>query len=162
MATGNVVRIFLHFNWTTKYREPLITSEMEKIIRDVAFEQAAHLGCYVIAVDGTEDHRHLLIASPATVTASDIKKRVKGGSSHMINELGFQDTTGRAFRWQNKYAVFSVSDWAVNRVKKYIERQKKHHKSNTLIANLEVQEEDLELEDLEGEAGKETESPAVD
>jgi len=140
----------------------MATGNMELIIKDVAFEQAAHLGCYVIAIDGTEDHRHLLIASPATVTAADIMKHIKGGSSYMINELGYKGLTSDRFRWQNKYAVFSVSDWAVNRVKKYIERQKKHHKSNILIANLEVQEEDLELEDLEGEAGKETESPAVD
>jgi hypothetical protein len=52
------------------------------------------------------------------------------------------DPDARPFRWQNGYAVFSVSEGAVESVKRYVEHQKEHHAEGPLKPELEVSGEE--------------------
>ena len=47
------------------------------------------------------------------------------------------------FRWQENYAVFSVSPWDIEKVTAYIVNQKQHHAESTLIAALEKTDEEI-------------------
>lgn len=141
--TGNVVRLFVHLNWSTKGRERVLDGRSEVLIEDVIRAKSKELGFSLVAVGGTSDHVHLLISIPAWLSVSKIMKHVKGRSSFLINrERHAVNPDARPFRWQNGYAVFSVSDGAVEHVKMYVQRQKEHHASGQLKHELEVSGED--------------------
>jgi putative transposase len=82
------------------------------------------LGGRLLAVNGVEDHVHLLASMTATTSIAEIAGKVKGSSSKWINET-FPEQSG--FAWQRGYAAFSVSESQVARVAAYIARQKLHH-----------------------------------
>ncbi len=65
-------------------------------------------------------------------------KGVKGGSSRMVSETLKQDTW---FAWQPNYAAFSVSPSHKNRVVRYIENQKQHHRAVTVWPETEEYDE---------------------
>jgi len=82
-------------------------------------------GCHPIEVGGVEDHVHLLFGFLPTHALSDVIREVKKSSSKWVKE-----TSGRsAFRWQNGYAVFSVSPLGVEAVRQYILNQEEHHRT---------------------------------
>ncbi len=60
-------------------------------------------------VGGIENHIHALVDIPRTLTVSEAIKRLKGGSSHAINQLGLLKTH---FAWQDGYSAFIVSSSA--------------------------------------------------
>jgi putative transposase len=78
--------VFLHFVWTTKMREPLILSVLEQELYRIIQSQVRKLGCDTIALNGTEDHVHLLIKYGRNVTLGRLMNQVKGVSSAFMND----------------------------------------------------------------------------
>lgn len=117
--------IWLHYIWSTKKREPLISSTIENILyekmREVAKTEKFHLD----HINGIEDHLHCLVSIDTTFRIFDIPKLLKGGSSYFINE---QKLIEEYFDWQDGYGVFSVSPTHLPQVRNYIRNQKKHHR----------------------------------
>ncbi|MBI4670832.1 MAG: IS200/IS605 family transposase [Chloroflexi bacterium] len=134
-------RLFYHFVWTTKRRDPLLVPEIELRVHGVLRQEAKNLGARLAFVNGMPDHVHMLAAVPPTIALSDFVKQVKGASSRFVT-VEF----GSAFDWQDSYAVFSVSDQETPRVKAYIENQKQHHAQNTLVPEWERLAQDAETQ----------------
>jgi putative transposase len=84
--------------------------------------------------DSIEDHIHLFITIPTTITIANLVKQVKGVSSHFVNETLRPATQ---FKWQASYGAFTVSRWDVDRIIAYIQRQKEHHAADTLLQEYE-------------------------
>ena len=135
--TGNFCRIFLHFVWSTKNREPMIDDDLRMATVKVFHSKAVELGVYIIEANGPSDHMHVLLKSNATVAASDIAKGLKGSSSHFVNHEILKNDDSRKLYWQDGYGVTSVSPGAVKSVGNYIRGQQEHHKSDHLIADFE-------------------------
>jgi hypothetical protein len=57
-------------------------------------------------IGGIEDHVHLLLSLPATLSVSKAAQLIKGGSSKWVHDT-FPEH--RLFQWQEKYGSFSVS-----------------------------------------------------
>ena len=131
----NKLVLFLHLVWGTWDRLPLITPDIERrLLRNIESE-ARKLGCVVLAINGTEDHVHILVKIPATITIANLLKQIKGVSSHFVNETLCPRTK---FKWQGYYGAFTVSRWDVDKIKGYIKRQKEHHRSGNLIDEFEA------------------------
>ena len=79
-------------------------------------------------IGGVEDHIHLLISLPATITIAKAMQLLKGGSSKWIHDTFPEHGT---FAWQKKYGSFSVSISQLDTVIAYIRRQKEHHQKFT-------------------------------
>jgi|SRR5579862_7302062 len=125
----NKLKVYLHFVWKTWDRQPLIAPGIERGLHRSIEGIAIKNGCSVLAIGGTEDHVHLFVKFPATVTMADLMRRVKGGSSNYANaEL----VEAGAFRWQGNYGAFSVSQRDKQRVIDYIMRQKEHHAAGAI------------------------------
>jgi REP element-mobilizing transposase RayT len=86
------------------------------------------MDCLLHAINGTEDHVHMLIQLDPKVPVADFFKSIKGSSSHYLNK---QAVCSEKFQWSTGYAAFSVSRSVVPRVHKYIRRQKEHHAHKT-------------------------------
>ena len=59
-------RLYYHFVWGTKYREPTISSDIETILFDFIRSKTIGMGCIVYALNGAEDHIHLVAHIPRT------------------------------------------------------------------------------------------------
>ncbi len=96
--------------------------------------ECARLNAEVLAIGGVEDHVHLLLRLPATLSLSELLKQLKGTSAHLVTH---QLAPGAFFKWQGGYAAFSVSPRHLRQVADYIANQRHHHRTDTLLPALE-------------------------
>ncbi len=136
----NKLALYLHLNWATWDRMPLITSDIERRLYRNIESEVQKMGCAVLALNGTLDHTHLLVKYPATITIADLVKQAKGVSSHFVNEELRPDGS---FKWQGNYGAFTVSRWDLDKIIHYIKRQKEHHDSGDLVAEWEESFEEV-------------------
>ena len=127
-------RLFYHFVWGTKNRKPLIAPEWEDSLHNVIAAKATELGAFVHAVDGIEDHAHLVVSVPPKIALSTFIGQVKGNSSHFVNHELNVDVH---FAWQAEYGVVSFGGKMLDMVAGYAKNQRKHHTEGTTIAMLE-------------------------
>jgi REP element-mobilizing transposase RayT len=140
----NKLALFLHLVWATWDRLPLITPDIERRLYRNIESEAQKQGCTVLALNGTEDHVHLLVIFPTTITIADVLKHVKGVSSRFVNETL---RPSAQFKWQGSYGAFTVSRWDVARIKEYIKRQKEHHRGGELVPELEETFEEINIDE---------------
>ena len=79
-----------------------------------------------LAVGGTANHAHVLLAIPATIAIAKAMQLIKAGSSTWLRSTF---PTKREFAWQEGYGAFSVSASRVEETTRYIERQAEHHRT---------------------------------
>ncbi|MEM7392192.1 MAG: IS200/IS605 family transposase [Verrucomicrobiota bacterium] len=117
-----------HCIWSTKGHARLIREEIEKDVWRILSACASNHGLVVARAGGVEDHVHVLMDIPKTMTVSEAMKRLKGASSAAINKAGLMK---EQFAWQDGYGAFTVSTSNVPEVLAYIGRQRTHHKTQT-------------------------------
>jgi len=128
-------RLFYHFVFGTRNREPLIAPAWENSLHNVIAAKATELEAFVYAVGGTEDHVHLIVSVPPKIALSTFIGQVKGNSSHFVNHALNLDIQ---FAWQAEYGVLSFGGKALDKVVRYVKDQRKHHTEGTLITILEL------------------------
>lgn len=137
----NKLALYVHFVWSTWDREPIIDSAFERRLHRFIEKVARDMRCTVLAINGVEDHIHVLLSPPSTVTIAELAKRMKGASSHFVNE---EIQPGYHFKWQGSYGAFTVSRWDVQKIIDYINHQKEHHANDTLWPDFEVMFEEYQ------------------
>ena len=78
-------RNYYHLTWATKNRLPLIQTEFETQLYSYMIKKASKLDVFVYAINGTEDHMHIVAAIPPKQSVADVVKHLKGASSHYVN-----------------------------------------------------------------------------
>jgi putative transposase len=136
-------RLYYHLVWATKNREPLIDKQREDKLYSYLIGKANSLKCIVHAVNGTEDHVHLIVSIPPVLSIANFVKQIKGSSAHFLNHLGSNNET--SFGWQAGYGVFSMGQKQLAQGVSYVNNQKIHHAQGTFIPSLErgTNEEDI-------------------
>jgi putative transposase len=131
--------IYFHLVWGTKNRLPLLTPHVERDIYRCIENEARRLGCVVLALNGVEDHVHMVVKAPTQVSAAQIAHQVKGVSSHFARDTF---PACEAFTWQEGYAVFSLSRPHKDVVIAYVRNQKKHHAEGSVWSEWEETDEE--------------------
>jgi len=116
--------MMVHLVFSTKDRQSLLVPALEERLYPYFGGILRELGGRLLAVNGVQDHVHLLVSMTATTSIAEITGKVKGSSSKWIHDT-FPDRS--AFAWQRGYAAFSVSESQAARVAAYIARHKIHH-----------------------------------
>ncbi|BCM91479.1 hypothetical protein IAD21_03352 [Abditibacteriota bacterium] len=129
------IEIYIHFIWSTWDREPLILPGIERDLYRCIEAEAKKFKCSVLALNGVENHVHVLLQMPTTATIAEVVQAMKGGSSVLANELLGSKAN---FRWSSAYAAFSIARWDKKKLIGYIENQKEHHATNTDKPPLEL------------------------
>jgi len=93
------------------------------------------MGGIVYALNGIEDHIHLVAHIPRTAPIARFIGKVKGSSSAKLNISGIG---GGHFYWQAEYSAFTVSEMIVPKTIRYVDMQKTHHKQGTCDLKLEL------------------------
>ena len=126
-------RLFYHVVWGTKNRLPLIDPVWEKDLYGYIWGKATALECVPHAIGGMSDHMHLAISIPPKLSIATTIGRLKGASSHYVNEK-YADGS---FLWQAEYGVLSFSEKSLPAIVDYVNHQKKHHVDDTFNMNME-------------------------
>ena len=117
-----------HIIFSTKHREPWIARDQEERLWAYLGGIARQNRFKPLLIGGMEDHTHVLLGLPPTVTVSEALKCIKGGSSGWIKE-NIPGCLG--FGWQDGYAAFAVSKSQLGGVEEYIRNQREHHRFKT-------------------------------
>jgi putative transposase len=112
----------IHVVFSTKNRTKTISKDFQPRMWAYAAGICKKHEILVHAIDGMEDHIHLLIQVPPSLSLAKAVVAIKSNSSRWANEQG------RKFAWQQGYAAFSVSASLVPAVVRYIQNQESHHK----------------------------------
>ena len=128
-------RVFYHFVWSTKERQPLIKLNIEPQLYHYIIGKADALNCITHAINGTKNHIHLVVSIPPTLAISDFVKKIKGSSSHYLNNV--LSLKENKFAWQAGYGVFSLGQTQLEQAIAYVDNQKQHHSKGTINFYLE-------------------------
>lgn len=137
-------QIHVHIIIVVKYRSALLN----KVWREALYKYITGIiqkcGHKLLAVNGVEDHVHILIGMRPIQSLSDLMRLVKGESSEWINKSGY---CPGVFRWQEGFA-FTNSLSEVPRVMRYIRNQEEHHQKKSFHLEYEeiLTEEGVEFE----------------
>jgi REP element-mobilizing transposase RayT len=114
----------IHLIWATKNRQRIITKELKPLLLAHIKENSVKKEIYIDSMNCVEDHIHMLISLGRDQTISKVTQLIKGESSFWVNA---QSIINGKFEWQDEYIALSVSESAIEKVRKYIANQEEHH-----------------------------------
>ena len=117
--------ILIHLIFSTKNREPFLTREIEVELYPYMASIFKAMNSPALIINGTSDHVHTLFLLSRVAAIADLVEEVKSESSKWIKTKGRQF---RRFYWQSGYGAFSIGQSQVPAVRRYIARQKEHHR----------------------------------
>jgi putative transposase len=127
-------RLFYHLVWATKNREPLLTPQVEPVIHGLLRSKAVRLRVQVFALNGIEDHVHLIASIPPSLAVATLVGQVKAASSTLFNKA---HSGNPPFFWQQEYGAFTFDSKRLPYHVEYVLHQKEHHGRGTAIQSLE-------------------------
>jgi len=128
MVCMSYISSYFHCVFSTKERRRLITPTLRDRLWPFLGGIARKNKMKAIEIGGMEDHVHILLSLPSTLSIAKALQLIKGGSSKWVHET-FPDH--RMFGWQVKYGAFSVSFSQLDTIIQYIKDQKEHHRQMT-------------------------------
>ncbi len=119
--------LLYHLVFSTKNRRACISEEMAPRLLPYLGGVVRALGGEALAVGGSPDHVHLLMALPPAVSLSAAARTIKANSSRWARETWPEV----GFGWQAGYAAFTVSHQERGTVLRYVREQEEHHRVRT-------------------------------
>lgn len=132
----NKAYVFIHAIRSVKNREPLLAKPVRERLYQYIHENASAKG--IIALKGIEDHFYSPFQMHPTQSISVIMQILKGGSAFWRNQ---QKALAKELKWQDGYAVYSLSPSMVKKVIAYVADQEEHHRVKLLDDELNVMDE---------------------
>ena len=127
-------KVLIHFIWSTKNRQHLITSDLKPLLLNHIKENSIKKEIFIDTLNCVSDHIHLLVSLGSEQTIAKSVMLIKGESSFWINKQKLIKTN---FEWQDEYIALSVSYSTVDKVRNYILNQEQHHKKKTFMEEYE-------------------------
>ena len=123
--SDSYTNLLYHIVFSTKDRRPLITSEYEVRLYEYVGGTIRRVGGVSLELNGTEDHIHLLAKLRPNYALSNVLRDLKANATGWMHDA-FPSL--KNFSWQRGYGAFTVSQSNVEAVRRYIARQKEHHR----------------------------------
>jgi len=120
----SLVKIYTHLVFSTKYRQPFITPDIETGLHNYMGGICNGLECPVVRVGGYLDHVHVLCGLSKKIALMDLLKVLKSRSSKWVKD---NFPRYHNFYWQDGYGAFSVNPAEIDVVINYITNQHDHH-----------------------------------
>jgi len=116
------VQNLVHVVFSTKERQELIPKESQSRLWGYLADICKRERVFVHEIGGMDDHAHMLLQLPPTLSLSDAVLEIKTSSSRWM---------GRRFAWQRGFGAFSVSASNLETVVRYVRTQESHHRKMT-------------------------------
>ena len=123
---GYVYSLQYHIVWCTKYRQPVLTGEVEHAVREELQSLAERYKFTVTAMEIMPDHVHLLIDCSPQFNIPDMLRVMKGVTARrlFLRTPEIKTRLWGGHLWNPSYCVVTVSDRTERQVRSYIESQK--------------------------------------
>lgn len=120
----NVHLVVYHIIWCPKRRRKVllgpVRDRLERIVREVATEN----GWEIIRLAIRPDHVHLFVRANPNTLPSDVPRRMKGRSSHLLREE-FPHLRKLPSLWTRSFFLSTAGNVSQEIIQRYIERQSK-------------------------------------
>lgn len=126
--------ILVHYVFATHRRQPLISNELQPRLWAYMGGIARANGMKALAVGGTQDHVHLLVSLPTTISVAKAVQLIKAGSSKWMND----QKRAKWFGWQEKYGAFSIGVSQMEAAIRYVQNQAQHHAKKSFDVELRI------------------------
>lgn len=120
-----VCDIKYHLIWTTKYRYKVLKGNIAIRMRALLMQGCESKGMVILRGSVLQDHIHMLVSCPASLSPSKIVQYLKGRSSHLIQDE-FPELKKRYWgqhMWSRGYFCATVGEVDEETIKHYIEDQ---------------------------------------
>ena len=117
------ISLLVHCVFSTKERRVLVPAELKNKLWPYMAGIARTNKFKAVAVGGMQDHAHVLLSLPTTITVAKAVQLIKGGSSKWIND----HLPRRSFAWQDGYGAFSIGISQLQTTIRYIDNQERRH-----------------------------------
>ena len=108
------VRVWIHFVWSTKNREPYLDDEIRQEVFAHIRKNARAKNTHIDSINGHVDHVHCLVSLGTDQTIEKIMQLIKGESSFWINKSGLCKTSSvgktSISRFPSAKQMFQVSE----------------------------------------------------
>lgn len=121
-------KLYVHVVFAVKGRESLVGKNWKEKLYKYICGIVNNNQQKVYAINGVQDHIHILLSVKPNILLSDLIRDIKANSTRWINENKF--VKGK-FHWQEGFGAFSVSQSQIDKVIKYIDEQENHHEKNS-------------------------------
>lgn len=122
-------QLYIQVVFAVKYREALIKKEWKNDLYNYITAIIQNNNHKIIAINGVEDHIHILFNMKTDQSLSNLMQDIKANSSKWIHK---KSITKKRFQWQAGYGAFSYSQSQLSRVADYIKNQEQHHKNRSM------------------------------
>ncbi len=126
-----------HLVWIPKFRMPILGSLVGKRLKEILRGIATRYGFEIDTLEVADDHVHLFVSFPPSVSIAQAVKIFKGVSARRLNEE-FPDMDKRIWGapvWARGYFASTVNDKTTSdTIRKYIKNQKKEGKQLKLLS----------------------------
>lgn len=116
--------LHVHLVFVTKYRRGVFTGEHLDAIQPVLAAVCTDFGATLVEFNGEDDHVHLLVEYPPTVTLSRLVNSLKGVSSRRLRQQ-FTLRTHREHLWSPSYFAASCGGAPLEIIRQYVEQQRR-------------------------------------
>jgi putative transposase len=126
--SSSYTNLLYHIIFSTKDRQPFITDDYQPRLYEYIGGAIRGQGGISLAINGVEDHVHVLAKLRPDKALSDVLRDLKANASGWMHDVfpALED-----FSWQRGYGAFTVSQSNVNKVQDYIASQKEHHQQKS-------------------------------
>ena len=123
--------LWTHVIFSTKNRYPFLE---EQTVRDRLYRYiraiCRELQCEIDSIGGIADHIHILVNLHKNMSIATLVEKIKISSSKWIKTMNERnDDFLSKFYWQKGYAAFGISYSNISAVRKYIQNQAVHHRT---------------------------------
>ena len=113
-----------------------LTLEVEPIAHRLLKKRIVETSnAFVHEIGGIETHVHAVVTIQPTLLISEFIGRLKGGSSHDVNQA--MRLRHKVLEWQNGYGVVSFGTRDLPWVIEYVRNQREHHAGGAVHERLE-------------------------
>ena len=125
---NSYISCWVHYVFSTKNQKKWLKSDIREKLYPYMGGICRENNFKLIKAGGVDDHLHLLVSLPSTITIAKAIQYLKGGSSRWIHE-----TFGnmKNFAWQEGYGAFTIGVSQIDQTIKYITNQEYHHRKKT-------------------------------
>ena len=121
-----VFKLHVHLVFATKYRRGVFTKAVLNELREIFSAVCTDFEAELVALEGKDDHAHLLVNYPPKVAVSALVNSLKGVSSRMIRKKNYPEIKNKLWGgalWSPSYFAGSCGGAPISIIRQYIEQR---------------------------------------
>ncbi len=139
----SLAKLYVHLVLSTNNRERVLADEDRGDLHAYMGGILKGMDCMPIEINSEPDHVHVMFMLGRTVAVGEVVGGLKKSATDWLRARSPQYA---GFHWQSGYGVFSVSQSAVETVRKYIRNQHQHHRGKSFMDEYRAMLEKHEIE----------------